>query len=36
MIRQFARDLLVMAALAAVFSILFILGDLLLYGRVNW
>jgi hypothetical protein len=30
------RDLLRAAVLTALFSGLFILGDLLLYGRVSW
>lgn len=33
---RLGRDLLFMAAAAGVFSALFILGDLLFYGRVNW
>jgi hypothetical protein len=33
---RLGRDLLWMAILAGAFSAVFILGDLLLYGRVNW
>lgn len=30
------RDLLFLLIAAGVFSALFVVGDLLLYGRVNW
>jgi hypothetical protein len=30
------RDLLYLAVAAAVFTLLFILGDLSIYGHVNW
>jgi hypothetical protein len=33
---KLGRDLVLLAAGAVVFSALFILGDLLFYGRVNW
>jgi hypothetical protein len=33
---KLGRDLLMLAALAGVFSALFILGDLVIYGHVNW
>jgi hypothetical protein len=34
--RSALRDLARAAVLTAVFTALFILGDLLIYGRVNW
>lgn len=30
------RDLFLMAVMAGVFTVVFILGDLVLYGKVNW
>jgi hypothetical protein len=33
---RLGRDLAVSAVLLAVMSALFILGDLAIYGRVNW
>jgi hypothetical protein len=33
---RLAYDAVAVAALAAVFVTLFILGDLIVYGRVNW
>jgi hypothetical protein len=33
---KLGRDLLVMAVFAGLFSVVFILGDLLFYGTVNW
>ena len=34
--REAARDLLRMAVLAGAMTALFILGDLIIHGRVNW
>jgi hypothetical protein len=36
MLRGLARDLMYMTLLAACFSVLFIAGDLIFYGRVKW
>lgn len=36
MTRQLLRELAFLAGLCAVFVGLFIIGDLLIYGRVNW
>ena len=33
---RLAYDAVAMAALAAVFVVLFILGDLIVYGTVHW
>jgi hypothetical protein len=33
---KLGRDLLMMAVLAGVMTALFILGDLAMYGKVNW
>jgi hypothetical protein len=33
---RLGHDLVVLAILAAVFSVVFIAGDLLLYGHVHW
>lgn len=30
------RDLLFLLIAAGLFTVLFVIGDLLLYGRVNW
>ena len=35
-LHRIAYDLCVLAAFAGLFSLLFILGDLVIYGRVNW
>lgn len=34
--RRLGWDLVRMAVLAVVFSALFVIGDLLIYGHVNW
>jgi hypothetical protein len=33
---RLARDLVVLGAFAVVFSVAFVIGDLIAYGRVNW
>jgi hypothetical protein len=35
-VKQLARDLAVLVVAAVIFSLAFIVGDLLVYGRVNW
>jgi hypothetical protein len=36
MLRKLGRDLVTMAVFAGIMTALFLLGDLIVYGRVNW